>query len=350
MIEQLINLTEKGWVPDSLVRVGIRRLLKKRLMTVDLGDESKNRIRLQKLIDEFSAGPIAVVPEKANEQHYEVPAELFRLTLGPRYKYSSCYWGEGENSLQAAEEAALAMTCEHAELSDGMNILELGCGWGSLSLWMAEKYPNANLTVVSNSASQREHIESKAKQLGHEKNLTVVTSDINDFKTDQRFDRVVSVEMFEHVRNHKELLRKIASWLGPDGKLLVHIFCHRKFTYKFTDQQKSDWMSRYFFSGGIMPGDDLFSNYSDDLTIEKKWTWNGQHYQKTCEAWLANMDQNRDEIMSVLSQTYGEADAVRWFNRWRMFYLACSELFGYSFGNEWWVSHYRFAPKTVHGG
>ena len=345
MIAKFIDWTERGCMPDKLVRMGIRRLLKKRLAAVDQGSSVANRKRLDALIEEFSNGPLALVPEKANEQHYEVPAELFVKTLGQRLKYSGCYWPEGVADLNQAEEAALAKSCEHAELVDGMDVLELGCGWGSLSLWMAEHYPNAKITSVSNSASQREFILRRAQERGVDANLNVITCDINDLQCQQKFDRVVSIEMFEHVRNHKELFRRIAGWLTDDGRLFAHIFCHRQWTYKFEDQGSSDWMSRYFFSGGIMPGNDLFLQYQDDLTLQQQWTWNGMHYQKTCEAWLRNMGKNRSQIMPLLEETYGEKDAVRWFNRWRMFYLACSELFGIREGQEWWVSHYLFSKK-----
>ena len=346
MISQFIDLTERGYIPDPLVRIGIRRLLKKRLESVDEGSSSANRARLDSLIEEFSNGPLALVPEKANEQHYEVPAELFvENARCERLKYSGCYWSEGVTDLNQAEEVALAKSCQHAELADGMDVLELGCGWGSLSLWMAEHYPNANITSVSNSASQREFILQRAKDRGLDANLNVITCDINDLKIEQKFDRVVSIEMFEHVRNHKELFRRIAGWLKDDGKLFAHIFCHREWTYKFQDENSSDWMSRYFFSGGIMPGNDLFSQYQDDLQLQEQWKWDGTHYQRTCEAWLQNMDRNRDQIMPLLRATYGENQATRWFNRWRMFYLACSELFGYRGGEEWWVSHYRFSKK-----
>lgn len=345
MIETFIDWTERGLVPDFLLRAGIRRLLRKRLAAADCGSKDANREQTNRLVAEFSAGPIALVPEKANEQHYEVPAELFRLTLGARRKYSSCFYPPGVSSLDEAEAAALEETCSRADISDGMKVLELGCGWGSLSLWMAEKYPNAELTVVSNSNSQREFIEKAAKERGIDKFLSVVTCDINDFQTEQNFDRVVSVEMFEHVRNHKKLMNQISNWLVPTGKLFIHIFCHRNLTYKFQDEQKSDWMSRYFFSGGIMPGRDLLLRYQDDLRLEKDWIWNGQHYQKTCEHWHDNMNANRVEIMPILESTYGKEDSVRWFNRWRMFYLACSELFGYRDGEEWMVGHYLFAQR-----
>ena len=345
MIAPFIDWTERGYMPDKLVRIGIRRLLKQRLAAVDQGSPVANQQRLDSLIEEFSNGPLALVPEKANEQHYEVPAELFVRTLGARLKYSGCYWPDKVTDLDQAEEVALVQSCQHAELTDGMEILELGCGWGSLSLWMAEHYPNARITSVSNSASQREFILRRAKERGVDANLNVVTCDINDLQCQQKFDRVVSIEMFEHVRNHRELFRRIAGWLKDDGKLFAHIFCHRQWTYKFQDEGNRDWMSRYFFSGGVMPGNDLFSEYQDDLRLQEQWKWDGTHYQKTCEAWLRNMDQDRGQIMPLLEKTYGEKDAVRWFNRWRMFYLACSELFGFRGGQEWWVSHYLFSKK-----
>ena len=299
------------------------------------------------LLEEFSIGPLAVLPEKANEQHYEVPARLFELTLGPRLKYSCCHWPNNVDRLGQAEDEALRVTCDRAGVSNGIDILELGCGWGSLTLWMAEHYPDSRIVAVSNSVSQREFILDQAASRGVDKHLTVLTCDINDLDLDEHsFDRVVSVEMFEHVRNHRLLFKRIASWLKPGGKMFAHVFCHRELTYKFEDEGDDDWMSRYFFSGGIMPGFDLFSRYSDDLQIEQRWRWSGRDYQATCEAWLSNMDANRELIMPVLEQTYGPSEAVRWLNRWRMFYLACSELFGYNQGSEWFVAHYLFAPTS----
>tara|TARA_B110000495_G_C23030403_1_gene613485 strand:+ start:33 stop:1079 length:1047 start_codon:yes stop_codon:yes gene_type:complete len=347
MINKFIDWTERGYVPDSLLRMGIRRLLKKRLAQADAGSPSANASQTESLVEEFDQGPIALVPELANDQHYEVPADLFRLTLGPHRKYSSCFWPAGVNTLEESEKAALKETCTRAELEDGMNILELGCGWGSLSLWMAERYPNAKITVVSNSNSQREHIQRTAVNLGIERNLKVVTCDINDFETDQSFDRIVSVEMFEHVRNHRKLMNRISNWLKPEGKLFVHIFCHRELTYKFQNEGESDWMSRYFFSGGIMPSEALLTRYDEDLELANKWIWNGKHYQKTCEAWHTNMIRNREQIMPILETTYGKKEGVHWFNRWRMFYLSCSELFGYNDGNEWYVAHYLFKNKPT---
>ena len=345
MIERLINYSEAGLIPESLIRLGIRRLLRKRLQQVDQGNQEANLAQTDLLIDEFSAGPIAVLPEKANQQHYEVPQQLFELTLGPQLKYSSCFFSEPSTSLEDAETFALNQTCQRAEIADGMSVLELGCGWGSLSLWMAQKYPNSKLTVVSNSSSQRIYIEAKAKRLGVEKNLNVITNDINDFDTESKFDRVVSVEMFEHVRNHKMLMQRISDWLTPQGKLFLHVFCHKELTYPFQDDRKDDWMSRHFFSGGIMPGQKMLLRFQDDLLAQEQWAWNGTHYQRTCEAWLANMKANREQIMPILTSTYGRDEARRWFNRWKMFYLACSELFGFNGGNEWLVAHYLFGNR-----
>ena len=345
MIERIIDYAERGLIPESLIRMGIRRLLRKRLQRVDQGDREANLAQTDLLVQQFSAGPIAVLPEKANEQHYEVPQDLFELTLGPRLKYSSCFFPKPSTSLQEAEVSALSQTCQRAEIADGMSVLELGCGWGSLSLWMAQQYPNSKLTVVSNSSSQRRFIEAEARECGLE-NLNVITCDINDFDTDLKFDRVVSVEMFEHVRNHAMLMQRISCWLKPEGKLFVHVFCHKELTYPFEDGGKDDWMSRYFFSGGIMPGKEMLLRFQDDLQAQEQWTWNGTHYQRTCEAWLENMKANRDQIMPVLQLTYGSSEADRWFNRWKMFYLACSELFGYKQGEEWLVRHYLFRKRN----
>ena len=348
MMERLIDWMERGYVADPLLRFGIRQLLRKRLSNVDQGSCELNQARQEELIAEFAAGPIALVPEKANEQHYEVPAELFRLMLGPRRKYSSCHWPPSVEDLASAEDASLAETCARAEIENGMDILELGCGWGSLTLWMAEHYPDSQITAVSNSSSQREFIVAEAERRQIGQNLTVITADMNDFNPSDNYDRVVSVEMFEHMQNHQLLMQRISDWLKPAGKLFVHIFCHRSLTYKFTDESNADWMSRNFFSGGIMPSDDLLGRYQRDLTLARRWRWNGQHYQKTCEAWLANLDHNRTEAISLLRETYGQEDGFRWFNRWRTFHMACSELFGYRNGNEWWVGHYLFEKPASH--
>lgn len=336
-----MHSTEQHILPDLFLRTGIRRLLKQRLRRLaldncELRDEYNNTF-----VRAMCAGPIAPLPEKANEQHYEVPADFFGSVLGKNRKYSSAYWAEGVTTLDAAEQAALSETCSHAEITDGQRILELGCGWGSLTLWMAEHYPNSQITAVSNSHSQRCYIESVATARGLS-NIQVITADMNSFAPEGRFDRVVSVEMFEHMRNYKLLLQRIHEWLFPGGKLFFHIFCHRDTPYEFVDQGASDWMSRYFFSGGIMPSDNLPLHFQSHLKFQQRWRWNGTHYGRTAEAWLQNMDANKANIWPVLEQTYGTDQAGLWWGRWRIFFMSCAELFAYDNGQQWWVSHYLF--------
>lgn len=340
-----IAAIERGLIPDSLTRIAIRRLCCIRLeQTLKDCDGDPDQC-VSQLAGQMKTAPVALLPEKANEQHYELPPEFFELVLGTHRKYSCCYWPSGTASLDEAENASLAATCRHAQLDNGQRILELGCGWGSLSLWMAKNYPQSQITAVSNSAPQRLSIESAARARGLE-NLSVITADMNSFSppndllTAGGFDRIVSVEMFEHMRNYERLLERIAGWLKPAGKLLVHIFCHRNLAYPFETQGEANWMGRYFFTGGIMPSQNLLSHFSRDLRIQEQWTWNGCHYQRTADAWLARLDANRRQLLPILNDVYGHAEARRWLNRWRMFFLAVSELFGYREGTEWFVSHY----------
>ncbi len=336
-----IEAVELGLVPDVITRGAIRRLCVERLRQVrnDGPDATAN------FIESMKTGPVAPVPEKANEQHYEVPPEFFAETLGTRRKYSCCYWPDDSTTLFQAEEASLQITCERAQLADGQQILELGCGWGSLSLWMAEKYRQSQITAVSNSTPQRKYIEATAAARGL-KNLRVITADMNQFDptnfgiSPATFDRVVSVEMFEHMRNYELLLNRISGWMKPTGKLFIHIFCHRELAYPFETDGAANWMGRYFFTGGIMPSENLLQSFSRDLNVANQWKWNGRHYQRTADAWLAKLDANRAAVMPVLKSAYGYRNAHRWLNRWRMFFLACSELFGYDGGDEWFVSHY----------
>jgi cyclopropane-fatty-acyl-phospholipid synthase len=340
VIQLAINLSEQGLMPDSIVRRGIVRLLAQRLRGLPQDCESQSDWS-ERFVRALADGPIAVAPEAANEQHYEVPAAFFELVLGPYRKYSCAHWAEGCATLADAEAGALRLTCEHAEMTDGLRVLELGCGWGSLSLWMAARYPHARITAVSNSQSQRAYILRQAEVRGLT-NIDVLTADMNRFEPASTFDRVVSVEMFEHMRNWPELFRRVNTWLAPQGRFLMHVFCHREVPYLFESRDSSDWMSRHFFSGGMMPSDGLAARFQDHLRLQRQWRWNGMHYQRTAEAWLENMDARRDAVCEVLAKAYGEREVDLWWGRWRMFFMACAELFGYDRGQQWWVSHYQF--------
>ncbi len=333
-----VDSAERGWIPDSLLRYGMRKLCEKRLRPEHIAREEAAQFATL-----VRQGPIALVPEKANEQHYEVPAEFFDLVLGPRRKYSCCFYPPGVTDLATAEEESLRQSCEHAQVADGQEILELGCGWGSLTLWLLEKYPQARITAVSNSSSQRQFIRGQAEKLGFSERLQLITADMNQFSPPAKYDRVMSIEMFEHMRNYEQLLHRIRGWLRPGGKLFVHIFCHRWLAYDFDGQGAADWMSRNFFSGGIMPSVDFLSRFPNDLRVEEQWIWNGEHYAKTADAWVENLDRRQAAILPILAKIYGPADARRWWQRWRMLFLAGSELFGYKRGEEWLVGHYRLA-------
>ena len=326
-------LAERGFVPTGLVRLGIRRLLAQRL-----AQESRRGVD-EILAAQFETGPIALNPAVANEQHYEVPPEFFELVLGPNLKYSSAYWPNGVGTLGDAEAAMLALTCERAQLADGQEILELGCGWGSLSLHMARRFPESRILAVSNSVPQRRYIEARAPR-----NLEVVTADMNDFQTGRRFDRVVSVEMFEHMRNYRELFDRIAGWLRIGGKLFVHVFCHRHYAYAFETEGAGNWMGRQFFTAGLMPSFGLLPRFDHTFSLEDRWAVDGTHYQRTAAAWRENLERNKKVVLEVLASSYG-AGYGRWYHRWRLFFLACEELFGYHGGTEWLVGHYLFSPQ-----
>jgi cyclopropane-fatty-acyl-phospholipid synthase len=336
-----IDWTEQGLVPDAVIRHGIRRLLKGRLDSLPVDDCEALAKHKAAFIRAMNHAPVAPLPQLANEQHYEVPAAFFDEVLGGARKYSCCYWGEGVADLDMAEYEALRITCKHAGLRDGMNILELGCGWGSLTLWMAQHYPHSRITAVSNSSSQRQHILQQA-QLQQLANIEVITRDMNDYQGGSTYDRIVSVEMFEHMRNYRTLFGRISRWLKPDGQFFMHIFCHRDVPYLFEDRDAGDWMSRHFFSGGMMPSSDLPLYFQEHLGILRHWQWSGQHYEKTANAWLRNMDDNRAVIWPILQQTYGEPATQQWWMRWRMFFMACAELFACDGGQQWRVGHYLF--------
>jgi cyclopropane-fatty-acyl-phospholipid synthase len=340
MIGLATAAVERAPIPDALTRAGIWTLValaSRKLTAAPTGAEAD-------FAADFAKHPIALHTDAANAQHYELPPEFFGLVLGPRRKYSSCLYDEGVQTLEAAEIRALEETCRHADLADGQRILELGCGWGSLSLWMAEQLPNASITAVSNSASQRTYIESQARVRGLT-NLTIITADMNAFDTAQKFDRVVSVEMFEHMANWRALLARVHGWLAPDGRLFVHVFAHRTTPYRFDHADPADWIARHFFTGGLMPSHGLMRQFADLFTVEADWRWSGEHYRRTANAWLANYDRNSEPIAALLQRVYG-ADAKLWHRRWRLFFLATAGLFGHAGGGAWGVSHYRLSPAN----
>jgi cyclopropane-fatty-acyl-phospholipid synthase len=341
---------ERDLVPDWLIRMGIRRLLAARLRAEQEGGVEMQAERLLRFLDQLRHSPVAIRTGAANEQHYEVPAEFYRDVLGPNMKYSCALWS-GASGLAEAETAMLDLTCARARLEDGQDVLELGCGWGSLSLFMASRYRNSRILAVSNSRSQKKFIDAEAGRRGLA-NLEVVTADMNDFDTGRRFDRVVSVEMFEHMRNYGELLRRISSWSRPEALLFVHVFAHSRFAYPFEVRDASDWMAQHFFTGGLMPSDDLLLHFQNHFRIRERWRVSGAHYQKTAEAWLDRLDRHRHQVLDLFSKVHGKAEALRWLVRWRIFFMACAELFGYARGQEWIVSHYLFehAAGSVRGG
>lgn len=340
------SFLEKDLLPDWMIRAGIRKLLKQRIKEeTRVGGENPGR-HLLNYAEDLGRRPIAENTASANEQHYEVPTAFYQNCLGPRLKYSGCLFPTGHETLQQAEEAMLALYVERGQLADGQEILELGCGWGSLSLYLAERFPAAQITAVSNSSTQRRFIKNEAR-LRRLDNVRVITADMNSFDvTEKRFDRIVSIEMLEHMKNYRQLLANVSRWLKPDGKFFVHIFTHRKFAYHFVPKDSTDWMARYFFTGGQMPAHDLLSCFQDDLRLSKDWKVNGRHYKQTADHWLNNMDRHKAEIMTQFAETYGADQATKWWAYWRIFFMSCSELWGFRDGEEWLISHYLFEQKT----
>ena len=337
----LIGQAESGWVPDGLIRAGVRMIVGSRLRR-ERNDSPEGRTDFWA---EAWDGPIALVPDLANEQHYEVPAGFFDIVLGPHLKYSCAYWGEGVSDLGEAEERMLRIYSERAELEDGQSVLDLGCGWGSFSLWAATEFPNSHFTAVSNSKPQRLHIEELAYRRGID-NLEVLTADINEFDPGGAFDRVVSIEMMEHVRNHRALFERISAWIAPGGAAFVHVFAHKDYAYPYETGGAADWMARTFFTGGVMPSKALLPEAADPFfTLESQWWVDGTHYERTCNAWLERLDDNVDEIREVVEPVYGD-DVDLWVRRWRMFFMSCAEMFAYDGGREWGVVHHLFRPRT----
>ncbi|MFT4632386.1 MAG: cyclopropane-fatty-acyl-phospholipid synthase [Candidatus Pseudothioglobus sp.] len=344
MLRKAISLVEQGHIPDVFTRIAINGIIAQRCRQER--KRYRNKSAMPEFLKQMQQSPLSVNTNDANQQHYEVTTDFYDLVLGEHKKYSSALFMPGITELSQAEAAMLALTCEHAELDDAQTILELGCGWGSLTLWMAEHYPACQITAVSNSATQKDYID-KAAEKRDLVNVTVITCDMNDFEPEGRFDRVVSVEMFEHMRNHELLFNRISQWLTADGKLFFHVFCHQLFPYFYESESESDWMSENFFSGGMMPSWDLPLQFQEKLILEDRWALSGQHYAKTCAAWLANCDRFKTQILAIFSHSPDPATPIVQFHRWRMFFMACERLFAYNNGSEWFVGHYRFRNKNT---
>jgi cyclopropane-fatty-acyl-phospholipid synthase len=343
LAQTIIGVGERLRFPDVLSQAAIKFLVGRTRRRLSQAPSDADR----RFAQDMAAYPIAMHVAEANAQHYEIPAEFFALVLGPQRKYSCCFYADGADTLTLdtlalAEERALRVTAEHAKLADGQRILELGCGWGSLSLWMAAHFPNARITSVSNSHSQRAYITAESRARGLQ-NLEVITADMNDFRPVGRFDRVTSVEMFEHMANWRPLLARMRNGLEPDGRLFIHVFSHQSASYRFSLNNKSDWIAQHYFTGGIMPSHGLIRQFSNFFAVESEWRWNGGHYARTARDWLRNFDCNQTAILEILKTVYG-ADAQLWLRRWRLFFLATMELFGHAGGEEWGVSHYLLAP------
>ena len=352
-IDRLVRLAEAGRVPDALIRRGIRQLIRSRLRQERAGEKGQLEARQRDMLRQLERGPVAEHTAAANAQHYDTPPDFFRQVLGPCLKYSACMWPSGTTTLAQAEERMLELYAERAGLADGMRVLDLGCGWGSFALWLAKRHRASRIVAVSNSAEQRRFIAEQAAAQGLA-NVEARTADVNEFTPAERFDRIVSVEMFEHMRNYADLMRRISSWLVAEGALFVHIFCHRSLAYPFEAEGGGDWMARHFFTGGIMPARDTLAHFQEHMRLTQTWEVSGSHYQRTAGAWLDNLDRNREAAGSALSAaaspTTRQGEARLRLQRWRMFFMACEELFGWNGGDEWFVCHYRFEPRRTGGG
>jgi cyclopropane-fatty-acyl-phospholipid synthase len=342
----LDKILTRNLLPDFVIRFGIRKLLAERLKQEKRSNAEEQQESFMKLVNLLRESPIAVNTPEANEQHYEVPTDFFKAVLGKNLKYSSGYWKSEDVGLDQSETDMLELTCERAGIRNNEEILELGCGWGSLTLFMAAKFPGSRITAVSNSKTQKEYIDIEANKRGLN-NVTVITADINHFQIDKKFDRIVSVEMFEHMRNYSALFTKVHGLLKQDGELFIHIFTHHKYAYLFEVKDETDWMAKYFFTGGIMPSDHLLFYFTEGFRTINHWIVDGRHYEKTSNAWLANMDRNKEMILSLFSRTYGEENKIKWWVYWRVFFMSCAELWGFKNGQEWFVSHYLFKKRDL---
>ncbi|KAJ4769826.1 (S)-coclaurine N-methyltransferase [Rhynchospora pubera] len=335
---------ERNLLPDAVVRRLTKALLASRLRLGYLPSADLQLSALLQFVQSLKEMPIAVETDKAKVQHYELPTSFFKLVLGENLKYSSCYFKEKSSTLEEAEKAMLELYCERAELKDGQTILDVGCGWGSLSLYVAKKYRNCSITGICNSVTQKAHIDEQCRE--HDlSNVEIIVADISKFQMERSFDRIISIEMFEHMKNYKELLKKISGWMKPDGLLFVHYFCHKTFAYHFEDKNEDDWITRYFFTGGTMPSANLLLYFQDDVTVVNHWLVNGTHYSMTSEEWLKRMDKNISSIRPIFETTYGKESAVKWIAYWRTFFISVAELFGYNNGDEWMVAHFLFKKK-----
>lgn len=342
----IYKLLEMDCIPESMIRWGIRRMLDNKIKAHTLKDIEHQQAKKMAFVTELKSMPIAIETDAANEQHYELPAEFFELVLGPHHKYSSALWEPGVTELDVAESAMLETYIQRARIRDGQQILELGCGWGSFSLYLAQKFPNTQITGVSNSKVQRAYIEAKIADL-QLKNLTILTHNMTTFSPACRYDRIISIEMLEHMKNYELLFKRISQWLLPDGLFFVHIFTHREFAYHYEDVDGTDWLTRYFFTGGTMPSMDLFHYFQKHLTLIEQWSVSGTHYEKTANAWLKQMKKKRTQVLPILEMTYGKQNTKKWWAYWKIFFLACAELWGFENGNQWQVSHYLFQKQQI---
>lgn len=343
-MDTILKILEKDYFPDFLIRYQIRKLLQSRIDDEKKSTEEEFMNSFQGFLSQLKASPVAIHTDAANEQHYEVPTEFYKFVMGKRLKYSSGYWPKKDTNFQESEDAMLDLYIERSQTKDGMRILDLGCGWGSVSLYFAEKFPKSQITGVSNSKTQKAYILGEAKKRGL-KNLEILTQDMNTFKISKTFDRIISVEMLEHMRNYQVLFERLSKLLAKDGKFFIHIFTHKEYGYPFEVKDETDWMSKYFFTGGQMPSDHQFLYFQDDLKIEKHWRVDGTHYSRTSRAWLENMTANREKIYPIFEATYGKENATKWWVYWRVFFMACEELWAFNKGREWIVSHYLFSKR-----